>query len=315
MKEQFHEQLERVSTPQIQKVSEYHILGLIKKFPELPLFIYSKIFERVNKEYGNLFHKYNSHKDNSYDVPFYDYYSELYKEINDGNYDQEIKEYMKDVLKSYGIIYCTEFLDMKDVKTFDKETVESPTYWSKEYAEDWLNRMKSNPDYDAEHCAKIVKENVEEGVYYEDWSYALNNVLEIIAHIIERELDKITNITNLKVRIFHSIYIMDSHFCWCCFNCRPKEYIKADILKLYIEWKKVEDHLDVTLYDLYDEFDSRFTDRLDYAEEGLHYEGQYDDEFYKDENGELQYKPESEEYESPIPKLESELNRLKGNSA
>ncbi|KKN47088.1 hypothetical protein LCGC14_0666540 [marine sediment metagenome] len=43
-KYQFHEQ-------KPEKPSENHIIGLIKKYPELPLFMYSKLYERIKNEY------------------------------------------------------------------------------------------------------------------------------------------------------------------------------------------------------------------------------------------------------------------------
>ena len=274
------------------EVSKDHILNLIKKYPELPLFIYSKIYERVEKEYVlNSSLSYNEIEALGLDrdmefkkltYSFYDMYMELFDEINKGKYDLEIKKYMKDIIQSYGETWCREMFSLP----FDKAKLEETHYWTEEYAKEWLEKqLIENPKlaekyhwteetiikfnkYDREKA----KEMVEEGSYIEDYSEVLKNVSEIIANIlvlIPRMLDLYNPLPNNTINFIPLIYLMFTYKHYNIFDDRPNEYIREDILKLYIEMKRKqiplgyipcnEDNEGIdNIYDIYRKYDERW---------------------------------------------------------
>ncbi len=195
------------------------------------MFIYSKIFESVKVEYL---------KDVSKDLnfSFYDVYIEIFDVINDGKYDQEVKEYMKDVIHSFGNTHTLE-----------------------------LEQEEFTPEFS-------------------DYTYFLEWVLKIISEIIDYFMKSFT-FSELRVQILYYLLVKsggyDTSLVSNIINSRTTGLIKSDILKLYILWKK-SITTDTTLDDLYNEFDNRYQDKLDLAENGLNYQGQYNDEFCKDKN-------------------------------
>ena len=227
-------------THQIQGVSENHILSIIKVYPELPLFIYSKIFESVKSEYDKLEedrhkeYKINGKVIKNYRImtfSFYDMYIEIFNDINEGKLDKEIKEYMKDIINSFGNTHTLE-----------------------------LEGVEFNQDFD-------------------DYEYFLKWVLEIIADIVDY-FTKPYNYNELRIQMLYYLLVkstgFDNHLVSNIVEQRTPSLIKSDILKLYILWKKTIP-TDMTINDLYDEFDLRYSDKLDLVENGINYDGRYDD--------------------------------------
>ncbi len=129
-----------------QEQDKNRVLELIERYPELPLFIYSKLYERIKEVYllsDSLTFNEMEALELDYDTEFkkrtysfYDMYIELFNDINKGKYNQEIEEYMKDVLQSYGKTYCNEIFNLD----FKKEVIEKREYWTEEEAKEYLDR-------------------------------------------------------------------------------------------------------------------------------------------------------------------------------
>jgi len=235
------------------EVSSQHILKTIRQYPELPLFIYSKIFESVKDEYDQLYHQSSKVDWDSMTFSFYDLYIEIFKAINNGKYDQDIKEYMNDVITNFG-----------NTHTYELERAEFKLSSSKE--DDYLST--------------------------EDYNYFLEDILSIIAEIINYFTGELT-FNELRVEMLRYLLIKstghDNTLVSNIVSMRPKELIRADILKLYILGRKTYSKME-SIEELYDEFDKRYSDKLDLREYGINYRGQWDHEFYKDKKGELFYK-------------------------
>ncbi|HEC36950.1 hypothetical protein LCGC14_0833660 [marine sediment metagenome] len=246
------------SAHQIQGVSEYHILSLLKKYSELPLFMYSKLYERVDKDYITTGNKsYDDMKALGIDhdmafkkltYSFYDMFNELFDSINEGKLDQEIKEYMKDVLKSFGKTYCLERFSLP----FEREKLEVVRYWTEEYAKEWLEkRLLENPKTCRKYNLDLEKQNeydkdwakdmVKEGTYDVDYSDVIGSLSDIISKTLDsipKMLEFYEPLTNDALRVIPLIYLMFDHDHYNIFDERPNAYIKEDILKLYIEMKR-----------------------------------------------------------------------------
>ncbi|KKN47089.1 hypothetical protein LCGC14_0666550 [marine sediment metagenome] len=257
---------------------------------------------------------------------FYDMYMELFEEINKGNYNQEIHEYMKDLLQSYGNTYCLELSCLP----FEKEKLEEVTYWTEEQAKEWLEKqLLENPEYCRrynldlkkinEHDRNRSKDMVEDGFYEADYSEVVKEVSEAIADTIERISYKITLTESPldlnRIRILILIFLMFDYRPFNIFDERPNEYIKGDILKLYVEMNRKRIPLDYipcneyndginTIYDIYREYDYRWFG-MNEPERFL----QYTEDPTKQVDQEV-----IEKYKPPIPEFERELNRLKGNN-
>lgn len=280
----------KIKIPEGRDITKNHALELIQKYPELPLFIYSKLYERINKEYflpGSYSNDEIKALGKDYDIEFekltysfYDLYMELFEDINKGKYNRQIEIYMKDILKSYGDTYCNDFYGLP----FDKSKLEEPSYWSEEEAKEWLEKqLIENPKYSIETNTDLEKLNdhdknhaklmVEEGIYVEDYSNVVKDVLEVIANTIDRtlnELEIFEPLTYDRVRIIPLIHIMFDYRQFNIFDGRPNEYIRGDLLKLYIEMrrKKIDvgfipcsiDYQDniTCIYDIYREYDVRW---------------------------------------------------------
>jgi len=272
-----------------------HALELILKYPELPLFIYSKLYERISKEYvllGSLSLNEMEAKGLDHDTEFnkltysfYDMYMDLFEAINKGKYDQEIEAYMKDIFQSYGTTYCKENLNLP----FDKAKIEEVFYWSEEEAKEYIDKLINivHPkdalefNWSEEKLRKInewtlnhAKLMVEEGSYLDDYS----NVVKEVSEAISDTIDKILHVLELYeepltydyIRIILLIHLMFDYRPFNVFDERPNEYIRADLLKLYVEMKRkrvslgyipcgVDYQDEITcIYDIYREYDSRW---------------------------------------------------------
>lgn len=284
VKDRFHDQP--------RKPSKYHILSLLEKYPELPLFIYSKLFERVNKEYKIISNKPMNEMDdyeasfNLLTYSFYDMYMELLNKINSGKLNTEIEKYMKDVLQSYGNTYCYDRVNLP----FDKAKLEEVTYWSEEKAKEYVKRMinivhpKQAKEYNYseekiqelnEWAIEHAKSRVEEGIYEVEYSYVVEKVSDAITKAIEsipymlNLYDNIDTLNYATIRIIPLIYLMFDYEAFNIFDDRPKEYIRSDLLKLYIEMNRnriplsyipvsidYQDEIN-NIYDIYREYDTR----------------------------------------------------------
>ncbi|GAI94009.1 unnamed protein product, partial [marine sediment metagenome] len=215
---------------------------------------------------------------------FYDIYMELFEEINKGKHNREIEKYMKDVLKSYGTIYCNEHFNLP----FDKSKLEEVSYWTEEYAKEYINRLinivhpkdaiELNWSEDKlreinEWTINHAKSRVEDGIYEVDYSDVVKEVSEVITDTI----DKIVNVLGMAesltldyVRLISLIHLMFDYRPFNIFDERPNEYIRGDILKLYIEIKRKKIPLDYIpcvidyqdsiddVYGMYREYDIRW---------------------------------------------------------
>ena len=220
-----------------------HAIDLIQKYPELPLFIYSKIFEKVKPQYDIMMSE-APYDDPPLNYSFSDYYTTIFESIEKGKYDREITEFMKDVVNNFGTIHSYE-----------------------------LEQVPFTPEFG-------------------DYSYFHKWVLEIISEVVTYFLESFTS-KELKAHILYYLLIKsngeDTNFVSNIIGSRSKEIIRTDILKLFILWKK-DVCIEITLEDLYNEFDKRYSDELDYKEYGINYNGEYDHLFYQDTKGEYQYK-------------------------
>lgn len=299
--EDLSEELKKIKTSKVYTKSplkesfhESHFLELIQKYPELPLFMYSKLYEKISKEYkitANLSYNEMEALGIDYDeefkklnYSFYDMYMELFEEINKGKHNREIEEYMKDVLHSYGTMYCNERYNLP----FDKAKLEEVSYWSEKKAKEHVDKMINieNPKDALEHnwsedkLRKInewtinhAKSMVEDGIYEVDYSDVVTEVSEAIVDCI----GKIVNVLGMAesltldyVRLISLIHLMYDYRPFNIFDDRPNEYIRGDILKLYIEMgrKKIpldyipcaidyQDSID-DIYGMYREYDHRW---------------------------------------------------------
>ena len=181
-------------------------------------------------------------------------------------------------------VYCYNYFNLP----FDRSKLEEVSYWTEEYAEEWLNKQLTinNPkwakeyDWTEEKISEMeeydrihAKDMIEEGSYIEDYSNVVNEVSEIIADTIDRisyTLGLFEPLTNDMVRIIPLIYLMFEYRSFNTFDNRPNEYVKGDILKLYIEMKRKNISLDFipcaidyqdsieNVYDMYREYDYRW---------------------------------------------------------
>ncbi len=271
-----------------------HALELIRKYPELPLFIYSKLYERIKKEYflpGSLSLNEMEEKGLDYDnefkkltYSFYDMYIELFDTIDKGHLNQEIEDYMENILQAYGDIYCYNYFNLP----FDKAKLEEVSYWTEEYAKEWLDKQlnEDNPkyakeyDWDEEQLYKIneydkkrAKDMVKEGSYVADYSETLTEITDTIADTIDRisrMLEYYEPLTNDMVRIIPLVFLMFDYRSFNMFDERPNEYIRGDILKLYVEMRRkkiplgyipcaidYQESID-NVYDMYRKYDIRW---------------------------------------------------------
>ncbi len=261
--------------------------------------MYSKLYERIKKEYVltgvlslNEMEALGIDSDTEFKkltYSFYDMYIELFESINRGRLDQEIEEYMKDILQSYGETYCNEIFGLP----FEKSKIEEVTYWTEEFAKEHVDKMLNieNPkdakeqNWPEEKLRKLnewtieySKKMVEEGSYLEDYSGVVKRVSEAIANTIDRISYMMSSYSETPlepdtVRILLLIYLMFDHWedhLYSVFDDRPNEYIRADLLKLYIEMKRkriplgyipcaidYQESID-NVYDIYREYDYRW---------------------------------------------------------
>lgn len=314
VKDRFHDQL---------KISKGHVLELISQYPELPLFIYSKLYERIKKEYPYS----DKCKDFEETQPlltysFYDMYIELYESINKGDYNQEIEIYMKDSVQSYGDTWCLHRWD----KPFNKERLEKRTYWSEKEAKEWLEiQLHERPErcnkyeLDLEEAKfldqKHARSMIEEGSYDTDYHEELDYILEVMSELMTfiNEVSDTDNYYSVRSQIAYYFMFIYSHY--NDFDHRLKEYVKSDIMKYFIDVKRHGNYplFYNTLEELYDVYDQRWIPLNEVESCLLSSNAEKIREYIAKRESEIEQKKKSESL--IIGELETEYNRLKNGSS
>ncbi len=180
-----------------------HFLTLFNSFPNIPLFLYSEVYNRFIARCGD----YDDNNKNWSLLSFYDVYMSVINDVCNKKLDNRIMEYEGNTLQLYGNIVCQYRYGV----AFEREILEKVSYWTEEYAQEWLEKqLTENPEHcikynlDLEkinnHDKKHAKDMIEEGIYIEDYSEALEMVEEFIAKSLEfvSELQHSSNGQTLK---------------------------------------------------------------------------------------------------------------------